>query len=311
MNDTVSSSRKFLFTDSSPFLGNADALKARAQEDGFLFFKHFLPREEILELREAMLEVVGRHGWREPEQDRFGGRINLEAINRVPDDLMRADIGVSAAAYADAMRIEFLHAMPHHPKLLEFYRRLFGREVLVHPRHIARMITGHRVMSPTPPHQDFPLIQGTPNTWTCWIPLGDCPRTHGGLSILKGSHRKGYLPIQPSKGAGGIAVPLCPEEVEWAEGDYEAGDIITFPSYTIHKGLRCKDRSLIRLSLDVRFQPADEPVEQRSLLPHCDSTWEELYRGWKREDLQYYWQKSDPRLVPWDDSLMQPGRRIC
>jgi len=311
MNSSVSSIRKSPFTDSSPLLGDPVALHARTQEDGFLFFKHFLPRDEILELREAMLEVVDRHGWREEGQDRLGGRISLEAINRVPDDAMRADIGVSSSAYTEAMRIELLHAMPHHPRLLKFYRCIFGREVLVHPRHIARMITGHRVVSPTPPHQDFPLIQGTSNTWTCWIPMGDCPRSMGGLTILKGSHRKGYLPIQPSKGAGGIAVHLCPGEVEWAEGDYEAGDIITFPSYTIHKALRCQDRSLIRLSLDVRFQPADEPVELKSLLPHCDGTWKELYRGWKREDLQYYWQKSDPRLVPWDDTLMQPGRRIC
>jgi hypothetical protein len=224
-----------LFTDSTPLLQDFDALRARAEEDGFLFFKRFLPREEELELRADELAVVERDGWREPRQDALGGRINLDAINSVPDEAMRSDIGVSAAAYGDTQRLERMHRLPHHPRLLEFYRNLFGGEVLVHPRHIARMITGHRAVSPTPPHQDFPLIQGTAKTWTCWIPLGDCPRTMGGLTVLKGSHRHGYLPIQPSKGAGGVAVPLCPWETEWVEGDYEAGDIITFPSYTIQR----------------------------------------------------------------------------
>jgi ectoine hydroxylase-related dioxygenase (phytanoyl-CoA dioxygenase family) len=300
-----------LFTDSTPLLQDFDALRARAEEDGFLFFKRFLPREEVLEVRADELAVVERHGWRQPGQDSLGGRINLDAINRVPDEAMRGDIGVNVAAYGDVQKLERMHRLPHHPKLLEFYRNLFDSKVLVHPRHIARMITGHRVVSPTPPHQDFPLIQGTAKTWTCWIPLGDCPRTMGGLTMLKGSHRHGYLPIQSSKGAGGIAVPLCPWETEWVEGDYEAGDIITFPSYTIHKALRCQDKELIRLSLDVRYQSADEPVEQKSLLPHCDLTWEEIYEGWESDELKYYWEKEPLSIVPWEDSYMQPSTRIC
>lgn len=313
MSNSVPMNRKEnpLFTDSTPLLQDWDALRARAEEDGFLFFKRFLPREEVLEVRADELAVVERYGWRQPGQDVLGGRIDLDAINRVPDEAMRSDIGVSATAYDDVQKLERMHRLPHHPKLLEFYRNLFGSQVLVHPRHIARMITGHRAVSPTPPHQDFPLIQGTAKTWTCWIPLGDCPRAMGGLTMLKGSHRHGYLPIQPSKGAGGIAVPLCPWETEWVEGDYEAGDIITFPSYTIHKALRCQDKELIRVSLDVRYQSADEPVEQKSLLPHCDLTWEEIYAGWGSDKLKYYWEKLPLSIVPWEDSYMQPSTRIC
>jgi len=313
MSNPVAANRKQnpLFTDSTPLLQNFDALRTRAQEDGFLYFKHFLPREEVLALRTEELAVVERHGWRQPGQDGLGGRINLDAINAVPDEAMRSDIGVSTAAYHDVQKLERMHSLPHHPKLLEFYRNLFDAEVLVHPRHIARMITGHRMISPTPPHQDFPLIQGTAKTWTCWIPLGDCPRTMGGLTVLKGSHRQGYLPIQPSKGAGGIAVPLCPWETEWAEGDYEAGDIITFPSFTIHKALRCQDKEIIRLSLDVRYQSTDEPVEQKSLLPHCDLTWEDIYAEWKSESLKYYWKKANLSIVPWEDHYLQPSTRIC
>lgn len=303
--------RKVPFVDSTPLLGDAAALRARAAEDGFLFFKRFLPADELLALRAEMLAVVDRYGWRQPGQDALGGRINLAALNEVPEEKMRTDIGVSAAAYDDVQKLERFHRLPHHPKLLALYRTLFGEEVLVHPRHIGRMITGHKAVFPTPPHQDFPLIQGTANTWTCWFPLGDCPRTLGGLTILRGSHRAGYIPIQPAKGAGGLAVQLCPWESEWAEGDYEAGDIITFPSHTVHKALRCQDKELIRLSLDVRYQAASDIVEEKSLKPHCDLTWEQIYAGWPADDLKYYWRKLPLNLTPWNDTYLQPSRRIC
>lgn len=299
------------FVDSTPHLSDRDALLRRADEDGFLYFRGLLPPEDVLALRAQMLGVVGRHGWRAAGQDALGGLIDLESINRVPDDRMRTDIGVSIAAYNDVQRLEMLHRFPHHPKLVALFRLLFDRDVFVHPRHIARMITGHRAMIPTPPHQDFPLIQGTAQTWTCWLPLGDCPRDHGGLTILKGSHRLGLIPIQPAKGAGGIAVQLCPGETAWAQGDYRTGDIITFPSLTIHKALRCRIPQMIRLSLDVRYQPIDQPIEDRSLMPHCDLSWDDIYANWKNDELKWYWKNLPLNLIPWNDSYTQPRRRIC
>ncbi len=203
------------FTDSTSLLENTAALRNRAAEDGYLFFRQFPPKEEVLSLRAEMLAVVDRYGWRKSGQDAQGGLIDIDALNQVPEDQMRTDIGVSTAAYHDVQKLERLHRLPHHPKLLALYRSLFDQDVLVHARHIARMITAHKSVFPTPPHQDFPLIQGSANTWTCWLPIGDCPREMGGLAILRESHRYGYLPIQPAKGAGGIAVPLCSYDKDW------------------------------------------------------------------------------------------------
>ena len=299
------------FTDSSALLDNPPALRKRAAEDGYLFFKHFLPKEEIFELRKDMLGVVDKYGWRQPGQDAYGGLVDVQALNQVPEEKMRTDIGVSIEAYDDVQRLESFHRLPHHPRLRSLYRTLFDKDVLVHARHIARMITPHKSVFPTPPHQDFPLIQGTSNTWTCWFPVGDCPRELGGLTVLRRSQRYGYLPIQPAKGAGGIAVPLCSYDKEWVEGDFEAGDILTFSCYTIHRALRCRLKEQIRLSLDVRYQPVDEPVEAKSLLPHCDLTWEDIYAGWEKEDLKYYWRDLFLEPSPWDDGYLQPKRRIC
>lgn len=299
------------FRDSTPLLRDAAALRRRAGKDGYLFFRGLLPREPVLDLRARMLEVVDTRGWRLGGQDPLGGHIDLDALNQVPDEEMREDIGVSIHAYHDVQKLEALHAFPHHPNLLALYQTLFESEVLVHPRHIARLITGHRCMVPTPPHQDYPLIQGTARTWTCWIPIGDCSRSMGGLTLLRGSHRNGYIPVRDSRGAGGLATQLCPSEKDWVSTDYQAGDVLTFPSYTVHRALRCEDKSLIRLSLDVRYQSVTEPVEEKSLLPHCELSWDEIYQDWKNRDLQYYWRNLPLQMSGWDAGLLQPGRRIC
>ena len=288
-----------------------DALRRRGAAEGYLFFKGLLPVDAINRLRSDMLTVVEKYGWRQTGQDSLGGLIDLGALNQVPDDEMRSDIGVTHAAYHDVQRLYRFHALPHHPNLLALYRGLFEQDVLVHPRHIARMITAHRVMRPTPHHQDFPLVQGSTNTWTCWFPLGDCPRDLGGLTVLQESHKEGYIPIRPALGAGNIAVQLCPGTKVWAEGDFEAGDVLTFPCFTVHRALPNRHREQIRLSVDARYQAIDEPVEQKSLLPHCELAWDEIYAEWESDNLKYYWEQLTPNLSPWDDSLLQPARRIC
>lgn len=300
------------FVDSTELLADPVALRERAKVDGYLFFKQRLPKDEVLAMRAEMLAVVEKYGWRQKGQDDLGGLIDYDAINSITEEQMhRTDVGVTADAYHDVQKLERFHRLPHHPRLLEIYRALFGREVLVHPRHIARMITPHTCMVPTPPHQDFPYIQGSTSTWTCWFPVGDCPRAEGGLTILRGSHVHGYLPVQPAKGAGGFAVPLCPSETEWMECDYEAGDVLTFPSHTVHKALRSQFKDRIRLSMDVRYQAADELVDNSSLNPHCTLKWDEIYANWQSDELKYYWRKMPLKLSPWDDGYLKAARRIC
>ncbi len=302
-----------LFVDSSDLLrrGDGAGLRARAAQDSYLFFRHLLPADAILPVRADLLGVIDNFGWREAGQDVYGDKIDVAALSRVPESEIRTDIGVTHSAYDAVQKLESVHRLPHHPALLALYQMLFGREPLVHPRHIVRLPTPHPAMTPTPPHQDFPLIQGTANTWTCWIPVGDCSRTLGGLTVLRGSHRLGYLPIRPSLGAGLIASQLCSQETDWVEGDYETGDMLTFPSFTVHKAIPPQFRDRVRLSLDVRYQPADEPVEAKSLLPHCSLSWEQIYRDWNADNLKFYWRKGEPTLSTWDPTLLQPSRRIC
>lgn len=297
--------------DSTALLDDPERLRAKAAEDGYLFFRGLLPPEPVLAVRRDILGVLDGFGWLDREAPLEDGVLDDEAVNRIPAEELRVDIGISTEGYVRVQQVQSMHRLPHHPALLRLYSQLFGEEVFVHPRHIIRVMTSHRSLRPTPPHQDFPLIQGSQNTWTCWSPLGDCPAELGSLSVMPGSHRLGYVPIEFADGAGGIGAQLCRDDGDWAGADFGVGDVLTFPAYTIHKALPAQLRDRVRLSMDVRFQPASEPIEARSLTNHSDAPWEQIYRDWEVDDVQYYWREDAPRLSPWDDSLMQPGRRIC
>jgi hypothetical protein len=299
------------FEDATPLLNDPPTLRHQAERDGFLFFRALLPPEPLIDLRQRMLQVVADHGWIAPGTNLLEGWIDRDAINQVPAEEMRLDVGVSKAAYDAVQKLEAFHRMPHHPKLLQVYRLLFDAQVLPHPRHIARMISPHQAMTPTPAHQDFIHIQGTTNTWTAWFPLHDCPRSRGPLVALRGSHRHGMIEVKPASGAGGVGVQLCPGETDWVGGDYALGDVLTFNSFTVHRALKSDGGNQMRLSLDVRYQPADQEVEPHSLLPHCELSWEQIYAGWEKDDLKYYWKRFPLKLSQWDEMIRWQKERIC
>ena len=131
--------------------------------------------------------------------------------------------------------------------------------------------------------------------------------------VLKGSHKGGLRYSHQAVGAGGITVDVCDSEKEsWVGGNYESGDVLTFPSMTVHRAFPNQHPDMVRLSCDNRYQAASEPVEKGSLLPHGRvTTWEEIYRGWKSDDLKYYWKKMPLIDSPWDENLRWQKEHIC
>ena len=65
--------KRSLFFDATPLLDDPAALRHRAEQDGYLFFKHFLPTEPLLELRRQMLDICASHGWLAPGRRRMPG----------------------------------------------------------------------------------------------------------------------------------------------------------------------------------------------------------------------------------------------
>jgi hypothetical protein len=89
------------------------------------------------------------------------------------------------------------------------------------------------------------------------------------------------------------------DELSWRGGDFRLGDVIVFYSHTIHRA-EPNQLDRMRISVDYRFQREGEPVTPPCLLPHFGrAQWDEIYAGWQREDLKYYWKAKNLPLVEW------------
>jgi hypothetical protein len=289
--------------DSSPLVEDGRALARRLDRDGYLYVKGLLPREAVLGVRQKFLEGAAAAGW-------------LQAGTEAGDAI--AEPGKACvdpeAPFVDVLRRFYRnpdgHALKLHPNVLGLFERLFGEPVLAHPLLIPRCIFPQRPEFTTPSHQDFPHIQGTTETLSLWLPLGDCPAEMGGLAIARGSHKDGVRDFTVSNGAGAMEV-IDPLEGSWVAGPMAAGDVLIFHSLTVHKGLpNLTDR--LRVSLDNRYQSASEPICERCLVPYAGcGSWDEIYAGWPSEAPAYYWRAQAPRIADFDMQYYEKRDQIA
>jgi hypothetical protein len=286
------------FQDSTDVLDNGAELQRRMARDGYLFIRGLFEPEMLRDVRLQLLAIAKEAGWLMPGTPLEEGIANPEAFCVEPQPNYRA-------VYYRMYHLETFHALPHHPNLMGLFDRMLGGPILLHPRIIGRVIFPrypHKEDFTTPAHQDYPHIQGTPYTYAAWFPLSDCPRELGGLSVAKGSHTSGVRDFQLAFGAGGLEV-TDPLTDAWAGGNFKLGDVLIHNSLTVHKGLpNVSDR--LRVSMDCRFQRADEPINVECIeLDGNPLTWESVYSGWCSTDLQYYWRRWELKTVPFDRSF--------
>jgi ectoine hydroxylase-related dioxygenase (phytanoyl-CoA dioxygenase family) len=284
------------FTDSTPLLDDPDALRARFSDDGYVFVRGAVDPNVVRAVRERITTIIADAGWTDPERS-MDAVVTGEGVCVEGEDPY-------FAVYDQIQRLEAFHAVPHQPSVHRLMRALLGETVFPHPLGIARLSFPANDAWATPAHQDYPNNQGTEDLYACWIPLGACPVELGGLSILSGSHRLGVLPLEFALGAGNRRAVLddrC-DDLDWVGGDFELGDAVVFHSLTLHRSLP-NQTDRMRLSVDYRFQRQGEPLTEGCLEPHFGRLrWSEIYDGWERTDLQYYWQSLQFDVAPWDPS---------
>ena len=282
------------FVDSSDILMDGAALDRRMKRDGYLFIKGLLPRDVIADLRRRFMDIVADAGWLRPGTPLDEALVKPEAACTDPDPRC---LDVLRRQYV----LEPFHAMLHRPEIMGLFERMFGEPVLKHPESLIRVIfpKQYNFENTTGPHQDYPHVQGTTECFTTWVPLGDCPTEMGALAIAAGSHKAGVRSFRIAADGGGIQV-TDPLVGQWVVSDYEIGDAMIFHSLAVHRALpNLTDR--LRQSIDVRYQRLSEPTLAKNLRPYTGiCTWEEVYAGWKSEELQYYWKKLDVKTVPFD-----------
>jgi ectoine hydroxylase-related dioxygenase (phytanoyl-CoA dioxygenase family) len=285
-------------TDSTDLLEDGPSLLARFHEDGYVFLRQVIDPGLLLEVRDAITAVCARFGWFVPGSNPMDAKPSVAPCVEGEDRYVEV--------YDEIQRLEAFHAVPHDPTVRRCMTALLGETAFPHPLSIARLVFPDNMKWTTPPHQDYPNNQGTEALYACWMPLGDCPADLGSLSILRGSHRFGVAPMEFSLGAGNRRAKLEArfEQSDWVGGDFALGDTIIFHSLTVHRSLpNTTDR--MRLSVDYRFQREGDELTKGCLEPHCSGRlgWEEIYRGWIRQDLKYYWRNKQYNVVPWDTTF--------
>ena len=259
---TVDSPELQRLRDSNDVLADDAALRERFDDDGYLFLRGYLDRNEVLAAREAILHYMDQHEGLEPGARPLDGVMG-EYGKSVPM------IGRPVITHHPAVK-QVLEA----PRLFELTRRLMGESTISFDYKWLRAVGNDGA---TGCHMDHVYMgRGSKRVTTCWIPLGDIPVEQGTLVVAPRSHREesfakirstyGRMDVDRDKIAGWFTDR--PREITdtfggtWATDDVQAGDIILIGMHTMHASTtNTTDRW--RLSCDVRFQPASEPTDER------------------------------------------------
>lgn len=283
------------FIDSTPIRDDAGALRARAAEQGYLFFRGLLPGDPVLELRGQLMALCREHGFFDDNPVDADGGMQLERIKPY---------------YEKAYRLRALHGLLKHPAVIDVYTRLFGRRAVPHGRTVLRTIP-HGTEQVWPVHQDYLNVGTHDEVWNSWTPVGDCPRDLGAIWVLPGSHRIGMAGnrrLSESElffEAGGDLFANPPEGLEWVSDDLGIGDVVMFNSLTYHRGAANRRPGEFRFSVDNCVQPVDTDFIPSAFDLHTGDfgkfnlgrTWDDIYADWPAEDpLKYYWRELDLRF---------------
>jgi ectoine hydroxylase-related dioxygenase (phytanoyl-CoA dioxygenase family) len=247
---------------------DAAALNRRLVRDGYLYLTDYLDPAIVLSFREYYFAELADTGLVKP------GTPPVEGV--AAEDQSGFDRAVfRAALFGGIVPGERYEQLCRDPAITAFFRLLFGTpELHLHRRKIIRHgVPGQAgIGTATQAHYDLVYLrEGTDRLLSCWIPLGDCPVSRGGLVYLEGSHRR----VRADEKAGRLKHPaksmtadlpaLADEnDSRWLAADYRAGDIVVHSPYTIHASLDNQDPDgVMRLSTDIRYQSAHDPIDSR------------------------------------------------
>lgn len=248
--------------ESNHLLGDVAALHGRMQEDGFLYLKGLIPRENVLQARKTVLQHMEDKRALTPNTPILEGV--MPAGGRSVQLMGRKGI----ATHPDMM------AVLECRELFDFFERFFGEPAITFNYKWLRAVGNEEY---TGAHIDFVYMgQGSSRLHTVWIPFGDIEVEQGTLAMCVASNRLesfgrirqtyGRMDVDRDQVEGWFSRdPL--EIVEkfggrWVTGNFSAGDVMIFGMHTMHASTT-NLTNRFRLSCDVRFQPASDPADAR------------------------------------------------
>eukprot|EP00759_Apiculatamorpha_spiralis_P031397 PhF_6_TR3302/c0_g1_i1/m.4653 len=250
--------------------GDITGLRHKLNEDGYLYIKGLIPQTDVIRARDVILSHMKEHGLIEPDT-----RCTVSTSETVAatTDQGKLDVG-------DLTRTPAVLGVLEHHNLRTFFAMLFGEDARTFDYKWLRAVK-HGEASGF--HTDSVYMgNGSPRLLTCWIPFMDINTTKGGLVVLPGSHnapslnrfRETYSQMDVDRdNIGGtgwfsedpeeVTELSAPNKLRWATGDmFQPGDVVVFQMNTVH-GSAVNRTKEWRISCDVRWQPASDPVDRR------------------------------------------------
>lgn len=207
-----------------------------------------------------MVRAVGRDGLRHLQQAGWTapGADPLRARPLRPVRAVRMRDAFGDPGYRRILTDATFNAIPFTTPLADLMAQILGPQGFCYPLKIPRVVYPTRLVPRQPGnfvHKDYGSVQ---DMFTCWVPLGDVPRTLGGLALAPGSQHRAT--VRPR--------PLTHMEKGWVSTDYKAGDVLVFHCLTTHAALPNRERRM-RFSAEFRWQLADQPAPRRMVMgPH-------------------------------------------
>ncbi len=186
----------------------------------------------------------------------------------------RAAVGDLDAFWRAVSELPALRRVTHGDGLAEVMTALLDEPVRAFDFVWLRPVAAGRA---SPLHFDHVYMnRGSARVLTAWIPLGDVTARDGPLVIVEGAHRFADLaeqfaghdvdrhPERPGHLQDDALSLATARDCRLLSADFHAGDVVVFGMFTLHGS--CDNVSAegrVRLSCDVRYQPAADAVDDR------------------------------------------------
>jgi ectoine hydroxylase-related dioxygenase (phytanoyl-CoA dioxygenase family) len=260
--------------DSSAVVPDGGALRRRLDDQGYLLLRGVLDPRAVLAARAEVLERLAAVD-----------EIAPPAVDGIATGRSRRAeiVGDLGAFWKSVSEGPALRAVTHGEAIHALLARVAGEPVRAQNYLFLRPAPVGRA---TGLHFDYPFFtRATERVYTTWIPFGDVPVGDGPLTIVEGSHRfadlhaglRGFDVVYDTSRKAQVAADFTTfaesRRCRLLTTDFRTGDVCIFGMFTLHGSLDNRSPiGRVRLSCDVRYQPAADPTDPRYFGPNPGGT---------------------------------------
>lgn len=253
------------FRNSNGLTDDTATLRQRLAADGYLLLRGLIAPSAV---QAARAEVLARLR----EVDEITGPDDAPvATGTSRRSALHPDLG---AFWRSVCEGEALRACVHGPAVTGAMAQLLGVPAVPFDFAWLRAVTAGRA---SPFHFDHPYMnRGSARVLTGWVPLGDVALSEGPLVAVERSQHFDDLAARVRgrdvDREAGFSGSFSEDAIDLAQSrgsrllsaDFRAGDVLIFGMFLFHGSLDNRSPAgKLRLSCDVRFQPADDPRDDR------------------------------------------------